>query len=128
MNIIPAAVEVSFEVTFDQPGLPVAMSVYDDSGVSPILVQGPSAMLNVVQNTYRGKFTGTLGKVYLVVKAVYDDGTFAVIDTDFPQGSETVYAGSVGTPPPIITQLMSVDLEGELVDETDTLDGSIGCD
>lgn len=115
MNIVPA-VECAFEVTFDQPGLFAAMSVYDVSNLIPALVQGPSAMDNVIANTYMGKFTPTVGKLYLVLKAVYTDGTYSAINTDFPQGSETVYAGVVGTPAPIINQVVSIDLAGELED------------
>lgn len=124
MTVVPAAVDCSFEVTFDQPSLPVAMSVYDDSSGSPVLVQGPTAMDNVVANTYRGKFIPTVGKVYLIFKAVYTDGGFGTINTDFPQGSETVYAGVVGTPAPIIQQIVSLDLDG-ILDDGETLLGEI---
>src|SRR5271166_4586886 len=90
MELAPAGIPLSFEVTFDVPGLPVAMSVYDDSGASPVLVSGPIAMANVVNATYRGKFTGLAGKNYIVFKAVYTDGTFATLSSNYAQGSESI--------------------------------------
>lgn len=89
MNFAPAGKQLSFDVTYDSPGLPVAMSVYDITG-SPILVSGPDAMTNVVGNTYTGKFTGDDAKEYLIYKAVYTDGTFTTLSSDYSQSSETV--------------------------------------
>lgn len=90
MNLALADKSHSFEVTFDNPALSVAMSVYDDSGVSPTLVQGPSAMDLVIGNTYRGKFTPELDKQYVILKAVYTDGTFAALDSNYSQASESI--------------------------------------
>lgn len=95
MNLVQSGVNCSFEVTFDSPSLPVAMSVYDDSGVTPTLVQGPSAMLNVVGNTYRGKFTPTDGKQYIIFKAVYTNGSYTTLSPDYSQGSESIQAEDV---------------------------------
>jgi hypothetical protein len=92
MEQVPSGVPLSFEITLDAPSLFVAMKVYDDSGGSPILVQGPSAMANVLGNTYRGKFTATADKSYLILKAVYTDGTFTTLHPDYSQGTETIYA------------------------------------
>jgi hypothetical protein len=96
MNLAPAGVALTFEVTYDSPALNVGMSVYDDTGASPVLVFGPSAMLSVVGNTYRGKFTPTLGRTYLVFKAVYTDPSLTVLDTDYSQASESFIAENVG--------------------------------
>lgn len=91
MNIVPAAVPTFYEVTFDLPGLFVAMSVYDITS-SPTLVAGPSAMTNVVDNTYVKSFTAVANKSYLMLKGVYTDGTFTTLDTNYSQGSETIFA------------------------------------
>lgn len=98
MELAPAGVPLSFEVTFDSPGLPVAMSVYDDTGANPVLLLSPFAMAPVVGNTYRGKFTAQAAKSYIVLKAVYTDGTFTVLDPNYIQGSESVVAQNL-TPP-----------------------------
>ena len=92
MTLVPAEVELTFEVTFDANGLNVALSVYDTSGVTPLLVQGPSAMSNIIGYTYIGKFTPTAGRNYLIYKAVYTDNTFTVLDSNYSQGSESIIA------------------------------------
>lgn len=89
MELVPAGIPLSFEVTYDVPGLNVAMSVYDDSGASPVLLLSPFAMALVHGSTYRGKFTPVAGKNYIIIKAVYTDGTFAELDPDYSQGSES---------------------------------------
>lgn len=90
MEIAPVSVACSFEVTYDSPDLFVGMSVYDDSGVSPILVSGPTAMLNVAGNTYRGKFTPTFAKPYIIFKAVYTDVGLTTLDDNYSQSSESI--------------------------------------
>lgn len=93
MELAPSGVPLSFEVTFPSSGLPVAMSVYDDSGSLPVLISGPLAMYNIPStNTYRGKFTAEAEKSYIILKAVYTDGTFVSLDPDYSQGSESVVA------------------------------------
>jgi len=96
VNLVPAGVSLSFDVTFDSPALPVAMSVYDVTGVSPILVSGPAAMTNVVGNTYYGIFNPTAEKTYLIFKAVYTDGTFTTLSPFYAAGSETIVAEFIG--------------------------------
>lgn len=96
-SLVPSGIPISFEVTFDSPTLPVAMSVYDDSGASPALVSGPTAMSLVVGNTFRGKFTGAAGKPYVIFKAVYTDGTFTSLDSDYSAGTETIIAEDIVT-------------------------------
>lgn len=98
MELAPAGTPLSFEVTFDSPDLSVGMSVYDDTGDNPVLVQGPSLMSLVAINTYRGKFTAELGHSYIVIKAVYTDDTLLEINTDYAQGSESLIAQNVGGP------------------------------
>jgi len=98
MELAPQGVALSFEVTFDSPSLHVAMSVYDTSGSSPVLVQGPTAMTNVVGNTYYGKFTPPATNPYLIFKAVYTDGTFATLSPFYSQGSESIIAQTLAQP------------------------------
>lgn len=99
MELAPADVPLSFEVTFDSPSLHVAMSVYNDTGANPVLAFGPVAMQNVVGNTYRAKFTGTLGQNYIIFKAVYTDGTFNTLSQDYSQGSESIVCQFNSLPP-----------------------------
>lgn len=96
MELAPAGVVLSCEVTFDRNNLPVAMSVYDDSGANPVLLLSPFAMALVAGNTYRGKFTGDPGKNYIVIKAVYTDDTFLTLDDNYSQGSESIVAQAIG--------------------------------
>lgn len=90
MQIAPANVACSFEVTFDANNLHVAMSVYDVTGSTPTLVQGPSAMQLVADYTYQGKFTPDAGSKYVIIKAVYTDNTFGTLSPDYAQGSESI--------------------------------------
>ncbi len=92
MEFAPAGVSLSFEVTFDSDELNVGMSVFDDSGSLPALLLSPFAMLNVVGNTYRGKFTAEPGKSYIIFKAVYTDETLETLDDNYSQGSESIKA------------------------------------
>jgi hypothetical protein len=89
-------VSLAFEVTYSAPSLPVAMSVYDTTSGSPTLVTGPTAMLNVVVNTYVGYFTAENNKSYLIFKAVYTDESFATLDESYGQGSETIVVDDQG--------------------------------
>jgi hypothetical protein len=96
MNVAPISVPLSFDVTFDEPGLPVAMTVYSLSG-TPTLVQGPTAMVNVSDNTYVGSFSSSLpGVAFLIIKAVYTDNTFATLSPNYSQGSETIVMQNLG--------------------------------
>ncbi len=84
---VQSGAEVSIEVTYE-PGLAfVAAKIFDDSGVAPVLVVA-LPMVNVVNSTYRAKFTPTAGKTYVVNKAVYTSGAFTVVNDDYGQGSD----------------------------------------
>lgn len=124
MELAPAGVPLSFEVTFDSPTLHVGMSVYDDSGALPVLLLSPFAMARVAPglNTYRGKFTAQAGKNYIILKAVYTDDTLTTLDGDYSQGSESIVAQYLnGTPDgggcPVVG----------IVDETDAVIGVVDC-
>lgn len=96
MELAPSGVQLTFEITFSAPSLPVGMSVYDMSGESPVLVSGPTLMTNVVENTYTGNFTAEDNKTYLIFKAVYTDDTLATLDTSYAQGSESIVTDDGG--------------------------------
>lgn len=82
----------SFETTFDTSGLFVAMRVFDDSGGSPVQVGAPIPMAVYYGSSYRGKFTPTEEKSYVVHKAVYTDGTYATLHPDYGQSSDAFRA------------------------------------
>lgn len=92
MQIAPVGIACPFEVTFNSASLPVAISVYDVSSGTPILVQGPTAMENVVGFTYFGSFTPPFPKQYIIFKAVYTDSTFTTLNLLYSQGSESIIA------------------------------------
>jgi hypothetical protein len=95
MELVPANVQLTFEVTYDASNLHVGMSVYDTTGVSPILVQGPTAMTHVVNNTYIGKFTPSVSHNYLIFKAVYTDVSLLTLDSNYSAGTESIVAEDI---------------------------------
>lgn len=96
MELALPNIKLVFEVTFDSPDLDVGMSVYDTSGSSPVLVSGPTAMMNVVGNTYYGSFIGVNNKSYVIYKAVYTDNTFETLDGNYSQGTESIVVETPG--------------------------------
>ena len=98
MELAPQGAVCSFEVTYDSPSLHVGMSVYDDSGLTPVLVQGPTAMLNVVGNTYRAKFTPPAERPYIIFKAVYTDVDLTTLSPDYSQASESIVGQVFSSP------------------------------
>lgn len=102
MELVPAGVTLSFEVSF-APDLfgRVGMSVFDDTGSSPVLLLSPFAMALVAEGTYRGKFTPALGKSYVIRKCVYTDDTLTDLDPNFGEGSESIYAQNFNSSPTV---------------------------
>jgi hypothetical protein len=94
MELVPAGVPLSFEITYDAPDLYVGMDVYDMSGDSPVKVGSTIPMDNVAQNTYSGKFTADHGKDYVAIKSVYTDAELTTLDEsgDYASGSESFRA------------------------------------
>lgn len=129
MELAPAGVSLSFEVTYDRNDLHVGMSVYDDSGVAPVLVSSPAAMLNVVGNTYRGKFTATEGKSYIIFKAVYTDSSLTTLSDDYSQASESIKAeflnGSSGCY--VVGLVDNDETVIGVIDNSETVIGLINC-
>lgn len=97
MELVPAGIALSFESTFNDPTLSVALVAYDTTGVTPVLIAGPTEMDLVYGNTYSGKFTPLAGRSYVIVKSVYTDGTFTVLDPTFSAGSESIFAENIPT-------------------------------
>lgn len=89
--IVQAGKSISLEVTYDSAVLFVAAKIFDDSGVSPVLV-ATLAMDSFFGNSYRAKFTPVAGKTYVANKAVYTDGTFVTMDNNYSQGSDSFQA------------------------------------
>lgn len=114
MQLVPAGQQCSFEVTYDLPGLDVAMSVFDVSA-SPVLVSGPAAMANVVGSTYYGKFTPLANKQYVIHKAVYTDGSFSTLSPDYSQASESIVA-EPGLPGDVVKNTALPAFEFPMVD------------
>jgi hypothetical protein len=124
MEVAPGGSPLVFEVTFDANDLNVAMSVYDTTGVSPVLVQGPTAMVLVADYTYSGKFTGSTGHTYVIIKAVYTDGSFVTLSPNYSQGSESIIGvdfGGGGS-----TQSSTCEILG-FVDNNNPVIGLVNC-
>lgn len=123
MELAPAGVPLTFEVTYDSPTLFVGMSVYDDSGASPVLVQGPTAMNLVVGNTYRAKFIGDANKSYVIVKRVYITSGMTTVDTNYSAGSESIYCENASSSGGILSD----DAVIGLIDDSTELIGFVSC-
>jgi len=87
MNITPSGIPLPFEVTFDSDSLFVAMKVYDVTGTPALVSTVP--MVHVDGGTYLAMFTPAADKSYLVRKSVYTTDSYAVLDSDYGQGSES---------------------------------------
>lgn len=94
MELAPASVVLSCEITYDRADLYVGMKVYDATQPgAPVLLLSPFLMLNAPGSaSYEGKFTAVAGKRYLVNKGVYLDEALTMRDPDYFQGSESIIA------------------------------------
>jgi hypothetical protein len=61
----------------------VALSIYDVTTGSAVLIQGLTAMTAITAGAYFGRFTPVAGKEYVAFAAVYTDNTFATINTGY---------------------------------------------
>lgn len=97
--LVPAGIALSFSAEFDDPTpANVGMSIYDDTGLVPVLFGGPFAMTRVISNIYRGKFTALGNHSYIVVMAVYTDNTLQAFDTEFTEVTVSVNAQYLSPP------------------------------
>lgn len=92
MEYAPSGISLSFEVTYDRSDLFVGMSVYDNSGSSPVLVAGPMPMHNWAGYSYQAKFLASPNLSYLIFKAVYIDEDLTTLDNEYSQGTESIVA------------------------------------
>lgn len=125
MLVAPSNIALPFEYTaFDmEPGLFMAMTVWDVSGVPAIVAF--TTMPHIADGTYLGFFTATEGRAYLVQKAAYTDGSYLVLDTNRSPGSEsfitqTTQAGIVDNVPLSSalpgTVITTISLSGAITD------------
>jgi hypothetical protein len=92
MELAPAGVPISFEVTYDSPSLYVGMTVYDDTGVTPVFIETVSMLSVGGSNTYRAKFTPDANSSYIILKSVYTDVGLTIPNLNYGTGSESIYA------------------------------------
>lgn len=130
MEIVPAGLSVPFDYTaFDlNASLSIAMKVYDVTGVPTLVTTSP--MLHVVNGSYQGQFTPVSGKIYLINKMVYTDGTFATPDINYSPGSETFYAqadvsGVPGTLDTVAIEVAAIKVRTDLIPSIPATEGSV---
>lgn len=103
---------LSLEVNYD-PGLFVGLTIYDDSGVTPVQVlpvghiNGVLPMLNVVDTLYRAKLIPAVAGNYIFRKAVYTSGTYLALDPNYSKSSEAAQIVDLNT---VITRLVNLDV------------------
>lgn len=71
-----------------QPSLFVRALILDLSGGSPVLENTVNLSQYSTSAVYNGKYSFTAGKPYQVIKNAYTDGTYATIDTNYPQDTD----------------------------------------
>lgn len=99
--ICQVGIPVNFTAVFDGPTpANVAFSVYDDTGVTPVLLNSPVAMAQVAGNSFRGKFTPLAGKLYVVFMAAYTDTTFSSLDPTYAAIQQAVSLSPLTLLPP----------------------------
>jgi len=110
--VAQAGLPVNFSAVFPSanPNF-VAMSVYDDTGATPVLLLSPVKMNNVHNSVFSQKFTPANGKLYVVFMAVYTDGTFGTLDGAFNPQSATVEGQYLN--PPVQRIVGVVNCQGE---------------
>lgn len=111
MGMVKIGQKFSFSVTYDSPLLFVQAELYDDSGLSPILL-ATVEMENYAGNSYRGNFTPTDEMSILANIAVFTDGTFSVRDDNYSETDESFQ---------VVELSPTVDVEVAGVDGGETL-------
>lgn len=100
--IVQSGLRNPIEVTYIETGLFVQASIYDLTTGTPVFV-GTVNLMEITPGTYVGTMIGAAAKAYLVVKRVFTDNTYAVVDSNFSPSSEAFQAvdlsgGGGGTP------------------------------
>lgn len=102
---------LSVEVNY-APTLFVGMTIFDDSGVSPVQLGAILPMLNVISALYRAKYTLPYVGTFIFRKAVYTDGTFTALDPNYSESSESVQGVN-------LYQFLNSDSVQVIVDDVD---------
>lgn len=133
MELVAVGTTTSFEATFIDPGLFVQAWIYDMTSGSPI---GPVkvTMTELTPGTYYGFFTPLLQSDYLIIKRVFTDGTFTVVDSNYSPASESAQGESFssnGSACGLTVVLSSAQLnvildESELMTELDESELDVG--
>jgi hypothetical protein len=88
MEQVPAGVSLPFEVSYETGLSYVAMTVYNTTTGSPVLV-GTYPMTETLYGTYLAFFTPTVNNSYLLHTQVYTSNTYTTPDGVHSSGSET---------------------------------------
>lgn len=117
--LLPADVPSSFVTSGNSPSLFVGMSIYDNSGSNPVLVQGPTRMTNFAGNAYQAKYTPPVGN-FLVLMAIYTDSSLTTLMPGFEQDVQAVTAFSLAFNIPVTSVV-------GYVDTTQNVEGVVNC-
>lgn len=99
--------------TYDyNAGLFIQTSIYDASGVTPTFIQN-TPMVLVALGVYLAMYIATADKAYNFISAVYTDGTYATVDTNWSPVSEDMDCVGDVT---VVIELENAILEGQRVD------------
>lgn len=80
--IVKLGQKFSFGVTYDSPSLFVRAEIYDDSGVSPVLL-ATVPMASFAGNSYKASYTPLAVMPLLIQMAVFTDGTYTTRDDQY---------------------------------------------
>jgi hypothetical protein len=94
MEFIQPNILTPFEVTYGDTGLFVQAAIYNATTGSAVFSSDVN-MTEVVTGSYVGWFTPAASSTYFVVKRVFTDGTYSVLNPNYLASSETVQVGSV---------------------------------
>lgn len=91
MSIAQSGIPFGINYTsYDQlSSLFVRASIYDITSGSPSFVANVN-LTHASAGSYNGIYTGTAGKVYAVVSAVYTDGTYSTLDPNRSPATDPV--------------------------------------
>lgn len=109
--LVPAGIAQSFVTSGNSPSLSIGMSVYDNSGSSPELIDGPTLMTNFVGNSYEAKYTFDIGN-FLVFIAVYSDNTLTSLAAGYEEQIEAISSRPLAFDSMVQSVVGLVDCEG----------------
>lgn len=87
--IVQSGLRKSFQVTWSDTGLaPRSLTKIYDNTTGVAIFLSSAAMAELETGIYYSSFVPIANISYLVTKAVYTDGTFTVLDTNYAKSSE----------------------------------------